>query len=472
MLTEDIDNSECSTEIDGQTLHSTSDEEDVSKLGYLQSMKRVLSNKNWTIYLITVWVYSSMSVLGQYYTLYLRDIGIDYVFVGVLISLMLAVNLIGAFISGYLADNYDRRLLSAVTMIVNGLSFFLLAFVTDIWLVALALLISGLSAFTGTAGQAYHMEQVDRRFGGIANSLFTLGTAFGLVPLYVISVLFDFGWSFVSIMRLLMYVAGMLYMIAALIRVIALKSLPKYKRPGQEENVLRDFLGENIRGLKLLFKIFPVFVLVIGIDAFSDAFYRFASMYYLNETLAFGMYEINLMILITMIISVPLTLILGRVFDKHGGRRLTIVVYAIMPVAIILLIVAQSVPYIVAESVLNSVDSVYPGLSIVFSLAFIATAIKTINDTLWFSVLVTYIQKSLPRPDLGKMLSLTTVVVLMFVTLGPIPAGIIYDLYQGLPLLLVVLILNIMILGVLITKSIEPKISVDDLEAEYENNSQ
>ena len=85
---------------------------DVSDLSWGQSVRRVLSNRNWTIYLATVWIYSSMSVLMQYFTIYFRDIGISYVMVGILLTLMFAVNILGTFASGYIADNFDRRILS------------------------------------------------------------------------------------------------------------------------------------------------------------------------------------------------------------------------------------------------------------------------------------------------------------------------------------------------------------------------
>ena len=441
-------------------------EDDVSGLSWFQSVRRVLSNRNWAIYLGTVWIYSSMGVLNQYFTLYFRDIGISYIMVGVLISLMFVVNMIGTVFSGYLADNYDRRKLSGITMIVNSIAFLMLAVSTDMLAIAFSMVIFGLSSFTGTAGMAYSMEQVDRRLGGVANSLFTLGTTWGLVPLFLVTILLGMGTGFIAVMQILLFIAGILYMLAALVRLTVLKSLPKPVRVERKGNILRDFLGENIRSLKLLFRVFPVFVAVISIDAFSDAFYRFASLYYINETLAFTIEEINLMILVTLIFSVPLTLYLGRVFDKRGGRGLTIAVYAVMPIAVGLLILARQVPYIAPASWLAGLDAIYPGLSIMFSLAFIATALKSINDTLWFSILGTYILKSLPRQDLGKILSLTMVIVFLFVSIGPIPAGIIYDLWQGLPLLYTVVVLNIIILIVLITKNIEPRVGVEELERE------
>jgi MFS family permease len=405
-----------------------------------------------------------MSVLNQYFTLYFRDIGISYIMVGIVLSLMFVVNMIGTFFAGYIADNYDRRNLSGITLIVNSIGFTMLAFSTDMTAITIAILIFGMSSFTGTGGQAYSMEQIDRRLGGVANSLFTLGTTWGLVPLFLVSILLDMGTGFVATMQLLLLAAGILFFVSAMIRLTKLKKLPRPARAEREGSLVRDFLSENVRGFKLLFKVFPIFVLIIGIDAFSDAFYRFGSLYFVNETLAFTIEEINLMILVTLAFSVPLTLWLGRVFDKRGGRGITIAVYSVMPVAVGLLVVAQYIPYIAPAEWLTSVDSVFPGLSVIFSLAFLATALKTINDTLWFSILGTYILKSLPRPDLGKMLSLTMVVVMLFISFGPIPAGIMYTLWQGLPLLYTVIILNVIILVVLITKSIEPRIDVAELE--------
>ncbi|TFG10456.1 MFS transporter [Candidatus Thorarchaeota archaeon] len=441
------------------------DQEDISNLSWYQSVKRVLSNRNWALYLFTVWIYNSMAILRQYFTLYFREIGISYVLTGVLLSLMFGVNIIGYFVSGYLADNYDRRKLSILTMVVNGTGFLMLAFLTDFLGLAFAMIIAAMSSFTGTAGQAYQMQQVDRRLGGVANSLFTLGTSFGLVPLYVFGLLLDIGWGFVNIMQLMLFVAGILYLISGFVRAMALESISLPRRE-TTHSLLRDFIAENIRGLRLLATVLPVFAAVICVDAFSDSLYRFASLYFVNETLNFGFSEINLMFLITLAFSVPLTMYLGRRFDRKGGRRLTVIVYAVMPVAIGLLILAQFVPYVGPQEWVDALDSIYPSLSVILSLAFIGTAMKQINDILWFSILGTYIQKSLPRADMGKMLSLNMFIVMVFIAIGPIPAGIIYTLYAGLPLLYTVLALNIVILIVLALFSIEPRVSVRELEGE------
>jgi hypothetical protein len=248
--------------------------------------------------------------------------------------------------------------------------------------------------------------------------------------------------------------------------VTVLEQLPLPERKERSDTLLRDFINENIRGLRLLWRVFPIFIVIICVDALSDSFYGFTKNYYVNETLGFGYIEINLMILITLAFSVPFALVVGRVFDKRGGQGLTLVVYGIMPISIYLLIVSQYVRYIGPTEWIVALDSIYPGLSVILSLAFIATAMKSVNDILWATVLASYIQRFLPRSDFGKMLGLTNVFVSLFITLGPIPAGIIYTNWLGLPLLLITLMFNISILVLLAVKSLEPKVSLEELEAE------
>jgi hypothetical protein len=141
-------------------------------------------------------------------------------------------------------------------------------------------------------------------------------------------------------------------------------------------------------------------------------------------------------------------------------------VYSVMPIALTLLIIAQYVPFIAPPEWIDFLNAAYPGLGVIFSLAFIATAMKTTNDNLWGTVIGAYIQKSLPKADLGKMLGLSTLLVLMIGTIAPIFSGYIYTLYQGVPLLIGAIILNIVILIILVTKNIEPRVNVEELEAE------
>jgi MFS family permease len=435
-----------------------------TNLTWTQSVRNIISNKNFTVFLLTNWVFASFGVINRYFNLFFRDIGISYVLIGVLASMVSLVSLTGFLFAGYLADNYDRRKMAIITIAINTIAYIILAFANDFWSVALGFTTFGLSNFTGAGGTAYIMEQIDKHYGGVAVSLFTLGSVLGLVPLFFFGHLLDGGMTFLQVMRLFLLIAGIAYFLCTIIRVFFLDPSPPLERTNYSANILSDLISETKRGIVLLAKVFPIFIVIICLDALSDSFYGFASLFYVNETLNFGIGEINFMLLLTLCISVPLTLYLGRVFDRRGGRNLTIAVYLVMPLAVSLLIVAQWVPYVVPIEWREFVDSVHPGLSVVFSLAFIATAIKSINDVLWLSVINTYIQKSLPRRDLGKMLALTTFFILLLATLGPTPAGIIYELYEGMPLLIIALVLNILILTILITKDIEPRLSAVELE--------
>jgi MFS family permease len=435
-----------------------------AELTWTQSVRKITSNKNFTVFLLTNWVFASFGVVNRYFNFFFRDIGITYTLIGILASSVSLVSLTGFLFAGYLADNYDRRHMAIITIGINTVAYIILAFANDFWSIALGFTTFGLSNFTGAGGTAYIMEQIDKRYGGVAVSLFTLGAVLGLVPLFFFGYLLDFGMTFLQVMRLFLLIAGIAYLFCTMARVLFLDPSPPLKRTNHSESMLSDFLSETKRGIKLLVKVFRIFIIIICLDALSDSFYGFASLFYVNETLDFGIGEINFMLLLTLCISVPLTLYLGRVFDRHGGRRLTIAVYLVMPLAVSLLILAQGVTYIAPLEWRDAVDSVYPGLSVIFSLAFIATAMKSINDVLWLSVINTYIQKSLPRRDLGKMLALTTFFILLLATVGPTPAGIIYELYEGLPLLMIALALNIIILAILVTKDIEPRLSAVELE--------
>ncbi|RDE17006.1 MAG: hypothetical protein C4K49_03910 [Candidatus Thorarchaeota archaeon] len=441
-------------------------ENEPTRITWRMSVRKLFTNRNFTVFLITNWIFASLQVAGQYFNLYLRDIGIPYIGIGALMSAMLIMVLIATAIAGYLADNYNRRNLAIITMVVNGLGFLLMSFAVNFWTAGLALFVIASSNFTGQGGTAYIYETMDRKHSGVAVSLFTLGTLFGLGPLFVIALMLNSGLTLVEAMRPIFFFGAVVYFVSAGVRVVWLEST-KIRERQKSGGMLRDFLHENARGLRMLARVFPVFITVMMLDALSDSFYSFSNLFYVNETLAFGFGEINLMLLITLAVSIPITLYLGQVFDRHGGRRITVAVYSVMPFALSLLILARVVQYVAPATWVNYLHSLYPGLEVVFSLAFIAVATKATNDVLWGSVISTYVQKSLPRQELGKMLGLTTLLILVTGIFGPFISGYIYQTFlDATPLLVMAIVLNVMILIVLVTKSIEPRVKVEELEQE------
>jgi MFS family permease len=445
------------------------DQEENVENSWISSVRYLMSNRNFKIFVVTNWIVGSLGIIWQVLNLYLRDLGIDYIALGFLYSIMTIVLLLGNFVASYLADNYNRRNLAIVTMALNGMGYLILAFATSFEMVAFGLLIIATSNFTGQGGTAYIMQIIDRKYGGVAVSLFTLGTIFALGPLFAMAIMFNAGWEFIFIMRVVFFVGSILFGVTVVIRILWLDSTPIPERE-RHSSILRDFISESYRGLKLLLRVFPILVGVMMIDALSDGFYNFSNLFYVNETLDFNIGQIFLMLLITMIVSVPLTLFLGRRFDQRGGKGITLAVYSVMPIALTLLIVAKYIPYVAPDSWVTFLDTVYPGLGVILSLAFIATAIKTTNDNLWRTVLDSYVQKSLPKADIGKMLGLSALMVQLVGIISPIFSGIIYTLYEGVPLIIGAIILNIIIIIILKTKSIEPRVDVLALEEELKSN--
>ena len=68
------------------------------------------------------------------------------------------------------------------------------------------------------------------------------------------------------------------------------------------------------------------------------------------------------------------------------------------------------------------------------------------------------------------MLGLSTLMVLLIGIISPIFSGFIYSLYEGVPLIIGAIILNIVILIILVTKSIEPRVDLLALEEELKSN--
>ncbi|MFW9927561.1 MAG: hypothetical protein ACFFDM_12480, partial [Candidatus Thorarchaeota archaeon] len=82
-----------------------------------------------------------------------------------------------------------------------------------------------------------------------------------------------------------------------------------------------------------------------------------------------------------------------------------------------------------------------------FSTPFLAIVMKSLNDSLWYLLLLIIIQKSLPRQDTSKILSVFWFIVWMCASVGPYIGGLFFQyFYQG-DLFLVILLLNMLILA-------------------------
>ncbi|GAI24191.1 unnamed protein product, partial [marine sediment metagenome] len=90
---------------------------------------------------------------------------------------------------------------------------------------------------------------------------------------------------------------------------------------------------------------------------------------------------------------------------------------------------------------------------------------KMVNDALWSALLLTLIQKRIPRKDTAKILAMFWAVVYLCQSIGPLIGGIIFTYFEQSYLFVVVLSLNILILGALARKGLASD-EADDPESQ------
>ncbi|MFW9831262.1 MAG: MFS transporter [Candidatus Thorarchaeota archaeon] len=445
-----------------------------SEQGFLASLRSVLSYGSYSVYLITSWILGVFGIIMQsylmlflrdYLNLYIPDITQVYITIGVIVLGFMSIELIARFFGGYIGDNFNRKWLSVLTMLVAGLAMLILAFSTDfLGLLVGSFIIAG-SAIFGSGSTSYIYEQIEPKHSGLAMGLFQTSSGFGLIGLGLVTWLLALGTPFVITIQVMFFIGSMCYMGATVIRALFLKEPRPIKRENRNKNRTKDFLFQNSNALKLLYVILPVFVLVLILDAISDGFYRFVSMFYLNEALAFSIGEISLMLIVVLAFSIPLSITVGGFFDRRGSRRAILLVYSVMPFTLLLLILAPAFPYWLPIGIIAPLISSLPILEPLLSTAFIAIAMKNINDILWWTLILTYLRKAIPRSETAKMLSIFFIVTSLAFLITPIPSGFVYTYFGAIPVLFIALILNFGILAILVFGNIEPK----SIPEEYRN---
>ncbi|MFX1563726.1 MAG: MFS transporter, partial [Promethearchaeota archaeon] len=387
----------------------------------------------------------------------LRDLLLDYVLIGILFTIYMIMELSTRFFGGYVGDNYNRKWLSVMTMLVSGIGMFAFAFATTIPLVIISCIILASSTLFASGSTSYIYENIPMEHSGLAMGIFQTSSAFGLIGLGLVTWLIGTGTAFVNAIQFMFFVGGSCYILAALIRAIFLAPAVKIERKNRDTSTFRDFFSQNAHAFRLLITILPVFLAVLLLDAFSDGFYRFVIMFYLNETLAFPIDAISLMLIIVLAVSIPLSITVGGFFDKYGSRRTIIIVYSVMPICLTLLIIAPLVPYWLPLTLVTSLTTSFPFLQPLLSTAFLAMAMKYINDILWMTLILTYLRRALPQTETAKMLSIFMIVIMLAFIFTPIPASLLYTIFGAMPILVLTLAINLMILGIMFIGDIEPK---------------
>ena len=408
------------------------------------ALTEIFSWRNYSIYLATAWVYTAFSTINAFFNLYLRAIGWDYALIGGVAAVTTSVAAICRLIGGYVGDVVNRKTLAVVAMAFASTYFIIIGTFTDLPMIVVALLMWALIELGKGGSSAYIMDNIPRKHSGFALSLFRAGQAFGIIVLVAFNILvptYGFPFSF----RAIAIVAGIALVICTVLRLFMLEPSRVNDR-GRQKPLLRDFLSENFRAVRLLVRVIPGAILIITIDAFSDALFNFGALIYANEYLGISINGIGVMLAVTLLAGVPLLLKTGRMFDKWGVRRASLAIYSIMPVCTALLFMAPIVPTWGTSQMIAVAEGIATGLGAIFTTAFIAIILKRINDALWWLIVTAMIRRSLPQTDTSKFLAVFWFIVFVFSSIGPYVAGLIFTHLSQPFLFAVVFLLNIVIL--------------------------
>ena len=411
-----------------------------------ESLRAIFSWRNYSVYLITAWVFSGINVLSNYFTLYLWYMGWGFIFIGAAMAAVDALTALFRFVGGYIGDVANRKTLAAVAMFIMATYHLIIGLFSEPIFIIGALAIYSISALAQTGASAFIMDNIRREHSGLALSLFRMGSSLGIITLLLFGALISANGSFTSIFRYFYLASGILLMLCAIGRAILLESSKSNGR-SRDKSLWRDFLSGNVNTVKLILASTPGILAIVILDSLSDSLFKFGALIYTNGELGIEIDAINLMLLTPLIISIPLLFRIGRMSDLRGMKRATLLVYSVMPICAALLMVAPSFEYWMPSSVIDAADALLPGLAVVFRTPFLALVMKYTNDILWALVLITLIQKNMPRTDTSKILAVFWTSVYIIASVGPFIGGLIFEFFDQSMLFAVVLVVNLFILG-------------------------
>ncbi|MFW9962434.1 MAG: MFS transporter [Candidatus Sifarchaeia archaeon] len=409
------------------------------------SLRSIFSWRNYSVYLATSWLFTAFSYLGLFFNLYLLELNWEYVLIGAVLSIIIAISAISRLIGGYVGDVSNRKYLSVIAMFMMAMYNLIMGISEEFtWIIIALLFFSTMDIFKG-GSTAFIMDNIPKKHSGLGISLFSAGRIFGIFTLgsfVILTPLMGFRLS----LRLMFLIGGISLIIGTLVRAVLLEGKsPDVKREGV--SLFRSFIQENKRAVNMLFNLVPGMITIVVLDALSDSLFKFGAYIYIYEVLEIEIPGLILMTIVTIMVSVPLLLGTGRLSDRRGERKTALIIYSIMPICALLLLIAPYFPYWAPLVLINYADSLFAGLGAIFSTAFLAIVLKSVNDAVWYLLLLTIIQKNLPRQDTAKILSVFWFIVYLLSSIGPSIGGIVFEYFYPGNLFVVVLLLNLIILG-------------------------
>ena len=415
--------------------------------GWRQSFRDIFSWRNYTVYLLTAWVFNAMAVLWSFFNLYLRTLQWDFMTIGTALSAVAMVSVFARLIGGYVGDVIDRKKLAVAAMLMTAVYFLIIGLFTDFSFMFIGLIILGMNDVAKGGATAYIMDNIPSKHSGLALSLFMVGRSLGTATLLVFLIIEPI-LGFAETFRHLYLLTGIFLLICAAARAYYLDPSPQKGRV-EGTPLWKDFVTENRQAIGILIRMMPGLLVVVIIDSLSDSLFEFGAFIYTNEILGVSYRGIAIMMFVYLAILTPLLLKTGRMSDTKGARGAALAVYIFMPICASLLLVAPIFPQWAPDWLIIAAEARMEGLGVIFTTPFLAIVIKMVNDVLWYTILLALIRKRIPRKDTAKILAMFWAVVYLCQSVGPLIGGIIFTYFEQSYLFVVVLGLNLLILGAL-----------------------
>jgi MFS family permease len=381
--------------LDGDRLKRDFPAPEEEKPGWRQSLKEIFSWRNYTVYLLTAWVFNAMVALWSFFNLYLRTLQWDFMIMGTMLSLVSIVSVFARLIGGYVGDVVDRKKLAVVAMLMTAVYFLIIGLFTDFSFIFIGLIILGMNDIAKSGSSAYIMDNIPSKHSGLSLSLFTAGRSLGTIAILVFLIIEPI-LGFAETFRSMYLLTGVFLLICAAARAYYLDPSPQKGRV-EGTPLWKDFVTENRQAVEILVRMMPGVLVVVIIDALSDSLFHFGAFIYTNEILGISYRGIAIMMFVYLAILTPLLLKTGRMSDMKGARRAALIVYIFMPICAGLLLVAPIFPQWAPDWLIGEAEASMEGLGVIFTTPFLAIVIKMVNDVLWYTILLALIRKRIPH---------------------------------------------------------------------------
>ncbi|MHA2355583.1 MAG: MFS transporter, partial [Candidatus Thorarchaeota archaeon] len=267
-----------------------------------KSLRAIFSWRNYSVYLITSWIYSGFAVIYSFLTLYLWEIGWEFIVIGGALTATAALSALSRFLGGYVGDVTNRKNLAVIAMFMMATYHLIIGLRTEPIFIFGALLLYGSLGIAQGGSSAFIMDNIPKEHSGLALSLFRMGNSFGILTLLAFGALLPL-MAFPDGFRFIYLFSGIVLVLCAIGRAVFLKGDQRNGR-SKEKSIWGDFVSENMNAVRLIRMTMPIVLAIVVLDGLSDSIFTFGAVLYTREFVGIGIEGINIMLLAPLVISI------------------------------------------------------------------------------------------------------------------------------------------------------------------------